>query len=278
MARLGIAFVISGFIEVLGELLVRSLLKGELGADAVGQFQAAWMVSMTYAGLVLSAMSADYYPRLASAMLDHASANRLVNEQTEVALLLAAPMLLAILGLAPWVVALLYSRDFNDAVTILRWHVLGDVLKVASWPLGYFIMAAGDGRGYLLSVSAMSGLFVVCTWLGLPLIGIQASGVGFLAMYAGYLPVAFWLVHRRTGFLWDRRVGWLLVGLITTSTLVFLCAVWSKWFGAALGCGMALIFGIYGLVRLGRLIALGHGGGKLFAMVNWMRVKIGIRH
>jgi len=67
---------------------------------------------MTYLGFVLGAMATDYYPRLTAAISDTATATRLVNEQTEVALLLCAPVLLAMLGLAPWVIHLLYSAEF----------------------------------------------------------------------------------------------------------------------------------------------------------------------
>ena len=77
---------------------------------------------MTYIGFVLQAMSVDYYPRLAAAIADHDAVNRMVNEQTEVALLLAGPVLLAMLGLAPWVIDVLYSPQFSEAAAILRWH------------------------------------------------------------------------------------------------------------------------------------------------------------
>ncbi len=108
---------------------------------------------MTYIGFVLTAMGTDYYPRLTAAIHDHATVNRLVNEQTEVALLLAGPVFLAMLGLAPWVIQLLYSSRFRPAVDVLRWQMLGDVLKVASWPLGFIILAAGDGRTFMLTES-----------------------------------------------------------------------------------------------------------------------------
>jgi O-antigen/teichoic acid export membrane protein len=274
LAVLGAAFLMSNFIEVSSELVVRTLLKRDLGAGGLGNFQAAWTISMTYMGLVLSSMSADYYPRLVGAMNDHSNANRLVNEQTEVALLLAAPVLLTIVGLAPWIIALLYSSDFSGAVSILRWQVLGDVLKVASWPLGYLILAAGDGRGYLVSAAAMSGLFVGLTWIGLPQIGLQAAGVAVFGMYAGYLTLASWLAHRRTGLRWQRRVWVLQTGLLMTCAFVFASAAWSKWLGAAFGLAFALTFTIYGVDRLGRLIAPGGRAGQVVAMLGWLRMKV----
>ncbi len=276
MIGLGVAFMMTGVISSFGELLVRILLKRDLGIDAVGQFQAAWMISMTYTGVVISAMGADYFPRLTAIYGDDVNCNRLVNEQTEVALLFAGPILLVILGLAPWVVTILYSAAFDNTVAILRWQLLGDVMKVASWPLGYLILASGDGRSYLISESAIMVVYVVFTWMALPFMGIQATGAGFFLMYMTYLPLAFWLGHRRTGFLWVRHVALLLAGLIIASVLVFLGAIWSKWLGAVLGCCFALILGIYGIDRLGRLVGVNGRAGKIITIGNWVRTKIGI--
>ena len=102
---------------------------------------------MTYIGFVLGAMATDYYPRLTAVINDHAQASKLVNEQTEMALLLAGPVLLAMITFAPWVIHLLYAASFTPAAEVLRWQVLGDILKVASWPMGFVLAGAGTWRG-----------------------------------------------------------------------------------------------------------------------------------
>lgn len=256
LARLGAAFMLSGLVTTLSLLVARTLVQRELGAEALGHFQAAWMIGMTYIGFVLSSMGTDYYPRLTAAIQDRAAANRLVNEQTEVALLLGGPVFLAMQGLAPWVVQLLYSGDFDEATWILRWQLLGDVLKVASWPLGFVILAAGDGRTFLLTESASSGIFVLLLWLGLPLFGIQTSGVAFLIMYMLYLPLVHRLVSRRTGFAWSRRVMVSLAVLAGLASMVFICALWSFQAAAILGLVAAAALALYALARLARMADL----------------------
>ncbi len=101
LARLGAAFMVSGLVSVLGFLLARTLLQRELGIEALGHFQAAWSIGMTYLGFILGAMGTDYFPRLTASIHEKTTATRLVNEQTEVALLLIAPILIALLGCAP---------------------------------------------------------------------------------------------------------------------------------------------------------------------------------
>ncbi|MCC7040806.1 MAG: O-antigen translocase [Burkholderiales bacterium] len=265
---LGSNFMVAGLTVTLGQLFVRTLVQRELGPTALGQFQAAWALSTAYIGFVLGAMGTDYYPRLTAVIEDKATANRLVNEQAEVALLLAGPVFLAIVALAPWAVRLFYTAEFQEAISILRWQVLGDILRTASVPVGYIMLAAGAGRTFMLSEAFAIGVFVVAVWVGLPLFGIQATGIGFALMYACYLPLVYWLARRRTGFSWIRRVAWQGVLLFVAAVFVCMLAGWREWAGALSGVLAALIFGASGLGRLAQMIGDEGRLGRLVVIGN----------
>jgi len=275
MAQLGMAFMLAGLVGMLGQLAVRTMVQHQLGADSLGHFQAAWMISMTYLGFVLGAMGTDYYPRLTAVIHDHAAVNRLVNEQTEVALLLAGPVLLGMLALAPWVVRLLYSAEFDAATDVLRWQILGDVLKIASWPLGFVILAAGAGRTFMLSESVAMTVFVVVTWLVLPWLGIQATGISFLIMYLVYLPLVFWLAKRRTGFAWSRAAGWNAGLLLCAAVLTAGCGAWDEWLGFFGGFLLAGLSVLIALLRLAYMSGLGGPVGRVAERVRYYIFKLG---
>lgn len=257
LAKLGGAFMIAGVVALVGQLLVRTMVQRELGGAALGEFQAAWMISMTYIGFVLGAMGTDYYPRLTAAIQDHDAVNRMVNEQTEVALLLAGPVLLAMLALAPWVIQVLYSREFAEAAVILRWQVLGDVLKIAAWPMGFIILAAGDGRTFMLTESFSISIFAGLVWLGLPLMGVQATGLAFIGMYLFLLPLVYWLARRRTGFCWVPTVRRQVLTLVVTTSLIFVLGHASATIAAVVGLPIAIATGLMSLRRLAHMSGFG---------------------
>jgi O-antigen/teichoic acid export membrane protein len=277
LARLGFALMVSGVVVTVGHLVMRTLVQRELGAAALGQFQAAWTIAMTYIGFVLGAMGTDYYPRLTAAIEDHAAANALVNEQSEVALLLAGPVFLAMLGLAPWIIELLYSSEFGPAVAVLRWQVLGDVLKIVSWPLGFIILAAGDGRTYVLTESLAIGAFAGLSWIGMPLMGVEATGVAFVGMYLLYLPLVYWQARRRTGFVWERSVFRQFSMLVVLALVVVLAARRSQWIAAGLAITAAGGLSFYGLVRLGHLADLSGPLGRIASRIQRQWGKKGVR-
>lgn len=275
LARLGAAFMVAGVVVLVGQLLVRTMVQRELGAEPLGQFQAAWTISMTYLGFVLGAMGTDYYPRLTAVIHDHAAVNRMVNEQTEVALLLAGPVFLVMLALAPWVIELLYSSRFDEAAHILRWQILGDALKVASWPLGFIILAAGEGRTFMLTESLAIAVFTGLVWLGLPMLGVQATGVAFLGMYMLYLPLMYWLARRRTGFAWSMSVKRHFAVLMMAAVLICLVSLVSQVLAASLGVLVTLAFGLFALKRLANMSGLGGAVASIAGIGKLMMKKAG---
>jgi PST family polysaccharide transporter len=257
LARLGAAFMLAGLVATLVQLFVRTLVQRQLGAESLGNFQASWQISMTYLGFVLAAMGTDYYPRLTATIHDHTATNRMVNEQTEVALLLGGSVLLAMLGLAPWVIKLLYSSHFYDAAGILRWQILGDVLKIVSWPLGFILLAAGDGRTFLITESIGYSVFLVLNWFGLFWFGVDATGIAFLGMYMVYLPLVYWSARIRTGFSWTLG-NWWLIGLIFGACVIIkVVTIWYPIIGAVSGVFVSFCWAVYAMVRLSRMSAIG---------------------
>ena len=259
LLRLGFAFMAAGLAATLGQLAIRSLVQSKLGSADLGLFQAAWTISMIYIGFVLAAMSADYYPRLTGVIRDREATIRLVNEQTEIALLLSGPVFLAMLTLAPWVLMILYTSEFTQAAQILRWQILGDIIKVISWPLGFTIIAMGATKTYLLFESIVMIIFYIVTWLGLDYFGIEATGIGFLVMYLFYLPIVYFWARYKIGFKWDKQVKNNAITLSLTAMTINFASSYDKWLGLILGAILTLYFLVVNvtvLMKIGGNISL----------------------
>jgi PST family polysaccharide transporter len=277
LARLGIAFMGAGLAASLVQLWMRIAVGDALGMAAIGHFQASWTISSQYLGFVLGAMAADYYPRLTGSIGDRAAAVRLVNQQAEAALLLAGPVFVAMMALAPWIVELLYAPAFAPAASVLRWQILGDVLKVASWPLGFVILAAGDGRTFFWTEAAAFGLMGTIVAVFTPALGIQGAGVAYLAMYALYLPLIYVLARRRIDFRWSGAVVQVAVITFLACAGVAALAAITPW-ATAIGCMAAAGFAMYSLAHLSRMAGMLERLGRLGLAAERLMARIGIAH
>lgn len=276
LLRLGMAFMGAALVSSLIQLWIRVDIGKILGAKALGEFQASWTISGQYIGFVLGAMGADYYPRLTGVIHDRNAAVRLVNEQTEIALLLSAPIFIVMMGLTPWIIQLLYSSAFAPAVIVLRWQILSDVLKVAAWPLGFVILAAGDGKTFFWSETfALLIISVIIAGL-LRVVGLEITGVAYLACYVFYLPLVYILARSRLGFQWSTAVVRLLFITFAVCAGVGVLASISRW-GELLGCLLSILFGIYSLGQLSHMSNLSGSVGQIGALARRITVKVGLQ-
>jgi enterobacterial common antigen flippase len=258
LLRLGLATMSAAVMAAAIAYAVRVMVAHHLGVEAAGAYHAATALSGVYCGFILSAMGADFLPRVSSVATDDRCCNRLVNEQVEVGLLLALPGICATLAFAPFIVPLLYSEQFSPATEVLRWQVLGVLLRVASWPMGYLLLARGKARLYWRTELSYNLLHAGLVWACVRVWGLPGTGVAFFGLYVYYCGL-MWIVTRRlSGFAWsmpNRRVAGVA---IPTVAFVFLCPIVlpSPWEVVA-AAGATILSGLYS-IRMLRSLPGGH--------------------
>jgi PST family polysaccharide transporter len=217
----GLAFMVSGLVTASVAYLTRLLILRQLGLAAVGHYTAAYTLAGIYAGFILQAMGTDFYPRLTAVADDHPTVNRLVNEQMEIALLMAVPGILGTLTFAPWVIRAFYAGGFNPAVVVLEWQVLGVLGQVISFPMGYILLAKGLGKMFVLSETFAGAVQLMLLWGCLPVCGISAAGIAFFGTYVCYIAFLLVVLWRNTRFRWSSVIMRLLSWMLPAVVLVF---------------------------------------------------------
>jgi PST family polysaccharide transporter len=250
---LGLAFMASGLMAAAVAYITRLLIVRQLGIDAAGHYGAAYTLAGIYAGFILQAMGSDFYPRLTAVASDHLTVNRLVNEQTEIALLLAVPGILGTLVFAPWVIHVFYSGGFDPAVPVLQWQVLGIFGRIISWPIGFILLAKGMGKVFIVSEVLANTMHVALVLYFTPRFGITGAGMAFLGMYLWVTAFVFFVAWKETRFFWSptnlKMLAW-MVPLVAAmfAALHSLPASWRLATGAAVTAGAGWVC-LRGLVR-----------------------------
>lgn len=271
MARPGVAFMLSSVVALLGQLAAKTFVQRELGPDALGYFQAAWSISVTYLGFVLVALGTDFFPRLTAVIEDPKMAVKLINEQTEISLLLCTPVILGTIAFTPWIIELLYSADFRPAVEVLRWQLLADILKVISWPLGFMLLAKGAAKTFLATETFGAVFLAFGILIGLPYLGLAATGVAYLAGFVIYLPIVWWLGRRWIQFRWSPAVRTQAIGFFFAAAAVDIACRRSDVIGAAIGGTLAILAAVWAVIRLSSLVDASGRLGQVSALVERIR-------
>jgi antigen flippase len=274
---LGTAFMWSGLLVAIVGLATRSLITRQLGLDANGIYQSAWNISGMFAGFVLSAMGTDFYPRLTAVAQDHEQVNRLVNEQTEIGILLALPGIIATLLFAPWLMQLFYTAKFMSGAELLPWFVLGIFGRIVSWPMGFIQLAKGASRWFVITETLSTALWLGLTVILLRWLGLLGVALAFAILYAVYTVGMFWVGHKLTGFCWSRNV-WKL--FITASGLVLAAFFAQRWLSGlvelAIGGLLTIMSGVICLRGITTRLGSQHRIVRLACRVPGMRHLLGL--
>jgi enterobacterial common antigen flippase len=269
---LGLAFMASGLMSAAVAYFIRVFIVRHLDIEAAGQYQAAWALSGIYVGFILGAMGTDYYPRLTAVAKDNSACNRLVNEQAEVSLLLGVPGILATIIFAPLVIRFFYSGAFDPAIDLVRWQMLGILLKLAAFPIGFIILAKGAAKLFMLTETLTYLAYMVSSWFCLKWFGLVGAGVAFFVMYLFNWLIVWIVVRRSFGYTWSNASCRLAASIAPAICISFLIPFWlPELWSMIIGGFITVLVGLLCMQRLFKLIDCSRLPVPLNAMARWLR-------
>lgn len=186
MMKLGFLLSLSGLIAVVASYLVRVYISNTGGVVDVGLYSAGFAIIGTYVGLVFSAMSTDYYPRLAAVSQSNDESKLVINQQAEIAILILAPIIMIFLVFIKWVVILLYSQQFAPVNDMILYAALGMFFKAASWAVAFLFLAKGASKLYFWNELITNIYLTLFNILGYKFFGLTGLGISFLLSYILY--------------------------------------------------------------------------------------------
>jgi len=186
LLRFGLPFTLSALAGTGLQLCVPFLILHILSRDAIGFYRAAATISVTYLGLLITAMSRDFYPRIAGAPRDAQVWTKILNDQHRLVLLIGIPLVAAMQLLAPVIVPVIFTNRFQLSIPVLEWQLIGDLVRLSSWTISYLILARSGSLVFLgcelVGGLAQLGASAVC----MHHFGVVGTGIGFLVAYAIY--------------------------------------------------------------------------------------------
>lgn len=220
MLKLGIAMSVSSILSTLSAYMIRSFISYRGGVDEVGLFTAGFMLMTTYTGLVFTAMSTDYFPRLASVNKDNGKCREIINCQGEIGILILQPLLLICMVFVPYIVKLLYSNEFIPANGYILWACSGMLFKMASWAISYLYVAKAEAKLFAIIETIANLISLLLSIVAYEIGGITALGVAFTLGYVIYLIIVFVMAHKKFNFSFSSAFKRLF---LFESVLLFVC-------------------------------------------------------
>lgn len=178
---IGVMMTIGACLGSLANYSILGFIRYYGSISDVGLYNAANSITLQYCGLVFTAMATDYFPRLSGTIQDRESTIQLVNQQTELVVLLLAPIATIIIVSAPTLIRLLLTEEFLPVVDLVRCLGFGVLFKGFCFPMGYLSVAKGDKVYFFLTEGIWTNLktpliLISCYYFG----GLKGLGYGAL--------------------------------------------------------------------------------------------------
>jgi PST family polysaccharide transporter len=257
MIKLGISFMGGSLVGAIVAYLIRVMIIRDLSLADAGIYQAAFTISGIYIGVILQAMGKDFYPRLTGVAFQPKKEAQLINEQTQVGMILAAPGLMFTLALAPLGIRILYSVEYIEAYPILQWMILGVFLRTISWPLGYFFVARAKGKIFFWTETVNWILQFVLVYFGLKLFGLEGTGIAFFILYIIYTIMMYLLIKKHGNFSWSTQVVKIIISMSLLFSLAFgIMQFMSQLWSSIIVCLLGLILTYVAYLEIAKILEI----------------------
>ena len=200
MLKMGFMISLSSLLAIGASYILRIFINKTGGIDQVGLYDAGFMIINTYVGLVFTAMSTDYFPRLSSVSESNKLCRRIIIQQAEIAILILAPILVVFLIFIKQIVILLYSSQFIDVNQMIYWAALGMFFKATTWAIGYILLAKSESKIFFFSELVANIYTLLLNVLGYYYYGLEGLGISFLVSYIISLIQVFLIANIRYKF------------------------------------------------------------------------------
>jgi O-antigen/teichoic acid export membrane protein len=178
--------IVSGLLAPSIQLFVRTKLLHNYDASTAGLWQANTRLSDYYLNFVYTVIGIYYLPKLSEI-----TEPRALKREIRLGYARILPAVI-IITLVIWfsreyIVKILLTNEFIDMLVLLKWQLIGDVIKIASWILAYLMVAKAMKKMFIGTELVFSTTFVLFNFLFINQYGLVGTVYAFALNYFLYL-------------------------------------------------------------------------------------------
>jgi len=196
LAKYTVMALTSAACVPLSHILIRNHIGETLGWQAAGYWEAMWRLSVAYLMLVTTTLSVYYLPKL-SELKRPADIKREIILGYRIILPIAIVCGLVIYFLRNFIIKTLFSSEFMGMEVLFAWQMIGDTLKIASWILGYVLIARAMVGLYVISEIIFSTSFFALVVLFSDFVGMEGASLAHAVNYCLYLTFMFFALKAK---------------------------------------------------------------------------------
>lgn len=242
MILMGISLALSGLLSRLTTFIMNVFLINASGVEMVGLYNAGYGMANSYILIILSAMTADYVPRLSVVSDDNSKIQDLVNKQSILLITLIMPLIAFMSIFAEEVVLILYSEEFLKVTTMMTLVLFGMLFRAVSWSMSYVFVAQGGGKLFIINEAITGIISLLLSYICFNLFGLTGIGISFILTYMIYTLQLYFFLNKSISFKFSHEMFKIFTFQVVIGLASLLVALFTNgWWHHAIGMGILLL-------------------------------------
>lgn len=257
MLMMGIVMSVNSMLVLGVGYAIRAFISHTAGIADVGFFTAGFSMVNGYVGMIFSAMTTDFYPRLASVNKDNSQCREVVNQQIEIATIILIPLVVLFIMAAPLMILVLFSEDFLTIVWYMRIAMIGIPFKAASWAISYQFIAKQDMNSFIICEIVGNVISLLSSIIAYHFYGINGLGAAFVVTYVLFTILVYYVSNRNYQYSFSSSLIVLIVKGLVLVLLTFIVFLFgSSWIYYSIAFFILIISSIIAFKELNKRIEL----------------------
>lgn len=196
MLKMGLALMYVTLLQVAATFVINAFVRSNGGLTEVGYFNVGATVLGAYFGLVVSAISTDYYPRISAVNMYNDKIQDELNHQSIISIVLVGPMFVIFMSFLDFWIKILYSTEFLPAIDYIKYAIYWFLITVCSNQVDMILVAKFKTKVMTIVSTIMR---VSQLLLAIPLYkywGLEGLGLTFLILGIMHVLVMSTIVYK----------------------------------------------------------------------------------
>jgi len=176
-------------------IIIRNHVYNTFSPNEAGYIQGVWGISGAYLMVVTTTLSTYYLPTL-SGIKDEQAFQSEIFKGYKFLLPLAALGGISVFFCRDFIIRVLYTSEFMPMRNYFAFQVVGDIFKIASWILGFIMVAKAMTRWFIVSEVIFASSYVGLSFLFMHYFGSVGVTYAYALNYFSYLLFLLWLFRR----------------------------------------------------------------------------------
>ncbi len=182
LAGFSLMAIVSVLTVPVSQIILRNMLIDKVNIDNAGYWQGMMRISDGYLMIITTSLSTYYLPKISSL-----KSNKDLREEIFKGYKLILPIIAfcctAIYFLRFFIIQILYTKKFIAMESLFFWQLLGDFFKIATFILGYVMVAKAMTKYYIFIEIISTLTYVVFGYLFVDLFKTKGLTIAFTLNY-----------------------------------------------------------------------------------------------